>query len=124
VVVASPRAGAMCGQTPIVLALTALLTIVSLVQPGSAAAAAAGTAAFALTVIAWKRRAPRASSLGLLFVSCLGLAVTGLGPQQVIFGLAFAIYATVALRVPWFREATSSVREVTSHDEHPWPDQQ
>jgi membrane protease YdiL (CAAX protease family) len=64
-------------------------------------------AAFALTVIAWKRRAHGASSLGLLFVTCLALALAGFGPQQVVFGLAFAVYAIVALRVLWFREATS-----------------
>jgi membrane protease YdiL (CAAX protease family) len=63
-------------------------------------------AAFALTVIAWKRRAHGASSLGLLFVTCLALALAGVGPQQVVFGLAFAVYAIVAFRVSWFREAT------------------
>jgi hypothetical protein len=90
---------------PIVLALTALLTIVSLVPRGGAATAA-GVAAFAFTDIAWKWRAPGASSLGLLFVTCLALALVGIGPQQVMFGLAFAIYAVVASRVPWFRQAT------------------
>ena len=104
-VVASPRASALRGEAPIVVALTVLLTIVSLVPPGGAAIAA-GVAAFALTVIAWQRRAPGASSLGLLFVTCLALALVGIGPQQVVFGLAFAVYAVVASRVPWFREAT------------------
>jgi uncharacterized protein len=47
-----------------------------------------------------------ASSLGLLFVTCLVLALAGVGPQQVVFGLAFAVYAAVAARVTWFREAT------------------
>ena len=105
-VAASPGAGAVRGEAPIVLALTALLTIVSLVPPGSTAVAATGAAAFVLTAIAWKRRAAGASSLGLLFVSGLALALAGFGPQQVVFGLAFAIYAMVALRVSWFREAT------------------
>lgn len=104
-VVASPRASAVRGEAPIVLALTALLTVVSLV-PSGGATAAGGVAAFALTVIAWKRRAHAASSLGLLFVTCLALALAGFGPQQVVFGLAFAIYAIIAFRVPWFREAT------------------
>jgi hypothetical protein len=105
VVVASPRASAQRGEAPIVVALTSLLTIVSLVPPGGVAIAA-GVAAFAFNVIAWQRRAPGASSLGLLFVTCLALALTGIGPQQVVFGLAFAVYALVASRVPWFREAT------------------
>ena len=96
----------MRGEAPIVLALTALLTIVSLLPPGGAAAAAGG-AAFALTVIAWKRRAPGASSVGLLLVTCLALALLGFGPQQAVFGVAFALYAAVASRVPWFRDATS-----------------
>jgi hypothetical protein len=65
--------------------------------------------AFTLTVIAWRRRAPGASSLGLLFVMCLTLTLTGFGPQQAVFGVAFAVYAAVASRVPWFREATSWV---------------
>ena len=105
-VVASPRASAVRSEAPIVLALTALLTIVPILPPGGSAAAAGGTA-FALTVVAWKRRARGASSLGLLFVTCLALALAGLGPQQVVFGVAFAIYAAVASRVPWFREATA-----------------
>jgi membrane protease YdiL (CAAX protease family) len=93
-------------ETPIVLALTGLLTIVSLVPPGLAATAA-GVAALALTVLGWKLCAPGASSLGLLLVTCLSLALVGLGPQQVVFGLAFAVYAVVAWRVVWFRDATS-----------------
>jgi membrane protease YdiL (CAAX protease family) len=94
------------GDAPIVLALTALLTIVSLVPPAGTASAAA-VAVLAFTLIAWKRRAPGASSLGLLFVTCLALALAGFGPQQVVFGLAFAVYAVVAARVPWFREAAN-----------------
>ena len=104
--VTPPHASAVRGEAPIVLALTALLTIVSFVPPGGAATAAA-VAAFAFTVFAWERRAPGASSLGLLFVTHLALVLIGIGPQQVVFGLAFAVYAVVAARVPWFREAAS-----------------
>ena len=104
--VTPPQANAVRSDAPIVLALLALLTIVSLVPPGGAATAAA-MAALALTVVAWKWRAPGASSLGLLFVTCLALALVGIGPQQVVFGLAFAVYAMVVARVRWFREAAS-----------------
>lgn len=89
--VAPSRANIARGEAPIVLALTALLTIVSLVPPGGAAAAA-GAAALVLTVIAWNRRAAGASSLGLLFVTCLALGLGGIGPQQVVFALAFGVY--------------------------------
>ena len=92
----------MRGEAPIALALTAILTIVSLMRPGGATAAA-GLAALVLTAIAWKRHAVAASSLGLLFVSCLVLGLAGLGPQQVVFALAFAVYAFVISRVPWLR---------------------
>lgn len=92
-------------EAPIVLALTALLTASSVVPPG-VTAAAAGLAALVLTAIAWKRRAPASSSLGLLFVLCLVFGLAGLGPQQVVFALAFASYAVVVSRVPWLREAT------------------
>jgi hypothetical protein len=68
-------------EAPIVLALTALLTLVSLLPPGGAAAAAESVAV-ALTAVAWKRRARGASSLGLLFVTCLAFALAGFGPQQ------------------------------------------
>ncbi len=105
-IVASPRASAVRGETPIVLALTALLTIVSLLPPGGAVTAV-GVAVFALTAIAWTRRARGASSLGLLFATCLALALVGIGPQQLVFGLALAVYAVVATRVPWFRDAAS-----------------
>ena len=59
-----PHSRVVRGEAPIVLWLTALLTIVSLVPP-SGAATAAGLAAFAFTILAWRRRAPGASSLGL-----------------------------------------------------------
>ena len=104
--VTPPQANAVRGDAPIVLALIALMTLVSLVPPGGAATAAA-VAAFAFTVVAWRRRAPGASSVGFLFVTCLALALIGIGPQQVVFGLALAAYAMVAARVPWFREAAS-----------------
>lgn len=104
-VVAPPRANIVHGEAPIILALTALLTIVSLVPPGGAAAAASATT-LVLTVMAWNRRAAGASSLGLLFVTCLALGLAGIGPQQVVFALAFGVYAVVASRVTWFREAT------------------
>jgi hypothetical protein len=106
VVVTSPRASAVRDETPIVLALTALLTIVSLLPPGGAVTAV-GVAVFAFTAIAWKRRARGASSLGLLFVTCLALALVGISPQQLVFGLALAVYAVIATRVPWFRDAAS-----------------
>jgi uncharacterized protein len=91
-------------EAAIVLALTALVTIVPLLPPG-AAAALGGGAALALTAMAWIRRAPWASSLGVLFVTCLVLA--GAGPQQVVFALAFVVYAAIASSVPWFHEAVS-----------------
>lgn len=90
-------------EAPIVLALTALLITSSVAPPGGTAAAA-GLAAIVLTAIAWRRRAPASSSLGLLFVLCLVLGLAGLGPQQVVFALAFASYAVVVSRVPWLRE--------------------
>jgi membrane protease YdiL (CAAX protease family) len=102
-VVALPRPSA-AREAPIVLALTALLTIVSVLPPGSTVAVA-GLAALVLTVVAWARRAPAASSLGLLLVICLVLALAGLGPQQVVFAVAFAVYAIVVSRVPWLRGA-------------------
>ncbi len=43
----------MAGDAPLVLGLTMLLTIVSLLPPGSAAAVM-GIAALALTVIGWR----------------------------------------------------------------------
>jgi membrane protease YdiL (CAAX protease family) len=90
------------GEAPLVLALTGVLTFVSVLPPRGAAAAA-GLAALVLTGIAWKRRAPAASSLGLFFVTCLVLGLAGLGPQQVVFALAFAVYVAVVSRVPWLR---------------------
>ena len=64
-----------------------------------------GLGVLALTAVAWKWRAPGASSLGLLFVACLVLGLAGLGPQQLVFALAFVVYALVVPRVPWLRRA-------------------
>lgn len=98
----------MRSERRLVLALTLLLTMVSLQWPG-APAAAAGVVALTLTLIAWRNRAPAASSLGLLFVSCLVLALVGVGPQQVVFAMAFAVYAAVVTRTAWLRPAAQWV---------------
>jgi membrane protease YdiL (CAAX protease family) len=74
-------------------------------MPAGRGAAAVSTGVVALTVLAWKRRAAGASSLGLLLVTCLALVLAGIGPQQVVFALAFVVYAAVAARVSWFRAA-------------------
>ena len=102
------RAIAVRGEAPIIVALTALLTIVSLVPIGFAAAAS--LAVIALTMLAWRRRAPAATSLGVLFVACLALALAGLGPQQVVFAIAFTVYAVVLSRTPWLRGAVGWFR--------------
>ena len=96
---ARTRSGAARSETAIVLALTALLTIVPLVP--LVVAAPLAVAILALTVLAWRRRAPSATSLGVLAAACVSLAVVGVGPQQVVFPLAFAVYAVVVHRVPW-----------------------
>src|SRR5256712_2318719 len=88
----------------IVLVLTALLTIVPLVP--LLAIPAAGAIAV-LTVLAWRRRQQAAASLGLFSVTCIGLAVAGVGPQQVLFPIAFATYFIVVWLVPWLRRASS-----------------
>jgi membrane protease YdiL (CAAX protease family) len=98
----------MDGERNIVLALTALLTVVPLVP--RAAAAAAVFAFVALTVLAWHRRAPAATSLGILSVACVVPGVVGVGPQQVVFPAAFAIYAFVIRRTPWLRRASAWLR--------------
>ena len=96
---ARTRSGAARSETAIILALTALLTIVPLVP--LVAAAPLAVAILALTVLAWRRRAPFATSLGVLAAACVALGVAGVGPQQVVFPLAFAVYAVVVRRVPW-----------------------
>ena len=50
---------------------------------------------FAFTALAWYRRAPAATSLGLLFATCVILGLLGVGPQQVVFTAALAVYAVV-----------------------------
>jgi membrane protease YdiL (CAAX protease family) len=92
------------GERALVLALIGLLTVGSLLPIG-AAAAAVGVVAVAVTGVAWKRRAPAASSVGLLFITGLVLSLVGVGPQQVTFVLAFAVYFAVLGRVPWLRTA-------------------
>jgi membrane protease YdiL (CAAX protease family) len=89
----------------IILALTVLLTIAPLVPQGGVAVVM-GLGVLALTIVAWKWRVPGASSLGLLFVTCLVLWLAGLGSQQLVFALAFVVYALVVPRVPWLREAS------------------
>src|SRR2546425_735453 len=88
----------------IVLVLTALLTIAPLVP---LLAIPADVAIAVLTVLAWRRRQQAAASLGLFSVTCIGLAVAGVGPQQVLFPIAFATYFIVVWRVPWLRRASS-----------------
>jgi membrane protease YdiL (CAAX protease family) len=102
------RSGAARSETAIVLALTALLTIVPLVP--LVAAAPLAVAILALTVLAWRRRAPSATSLGVLAAACVVLGVVGVGPQQVVFPLAFALYAVVVRRVLWLHGAAAWFR--------------
>ncbi|MSO55761.1 MAG: CPBP family intramembrane metalloprotease [Acidobacteria bacterium] len=92
----------------IILGQTALLAVVPLMSPAGALPAGAGV--IALTTLAWHRCAPAATSLGLLFATCLALSLVGLGPQQVVFTAAFAIYAFVVRRVPWLRGAAAWFR--------------
>lgn len=96
---ARARSGAARSEAAIILALTALLTIVPLIP--LVAAAPVAVAIVALTVLAWRRRAPTATSLGVLAASCVALGAAGVGPQQVVFPLAFAVYAVIVHRVPW-----------------------
>jgi hypothetical protein len=91
-------------ETVIVLCLTALLTLAPLMPPAAAALPALGIVV--LMLLAWHWRAPAAASLGILSVACVGLSLAGLGPQQVFFTLAFAIYAVVVWRVPWLRDVS------------------
>ena len=91
----------------IVLALTALLTIVPLLP---VLALPAGAAIVALTILAWRRRDQPGASLGLFSTACVALAVAGVGPQQVLFPIAFTAYFMVVWRVPWLRRASSWLR--------------
>ncbi len=103
--IALSRPRAREGEVAIVLALTALVTVVSLMPLRSAAIA--GLAVIGLTLAAWRHRAAAATSLGLLFATCLALGLAGVGPQQGVFALAFVIYAGVISRVPWLCHAGS-----------------
>jgi hypothetical protein len=105
---ARTRSGAARSEAAIILALTALLTIVPLVP--LVAAAPPAVAIIALTVLAWRRRAPAATSLGVLAASCVVLGVVGVGPQQVVFPLAFAVYGVVVHRVPWLHGVSRWLR--------------
>ena len=91
----------------IVLVLTALLTIVPLVP---VLAIPAAVAIAILTILAWRRRQQAAASLGLFSVACVALSIAGVGPQQVLFPIAFATYFTSVWRVPWLRRASSWVK--------------
>jgi membrane protease YdiL (CAAX protease family) len=93
----------------LVLTLTGLLTLGSLLPIGFASAAL-GLAALATTAVAWRRHRPAASSVGLLFLTCLGLTLAGIGPQQVTFVLAFVLYFAVVARVSWLRPAGGWLR--------------
>lgn len=88
-------------EAAVVLALTTLLTAVSLVPLWGAAVA--GPAMIGLTLAAWRYRAAAAASLGLFSTTCLVLGLAGVRPQQVVFALAFAVYAGVVSRVSWLR---------------------
>jgi membrane protease YdiL (CAAX protease family) len=70
----------------------------------------AALAVVTLAILAWHRRAPAATSLSLLLVTCVVLGLVGLGPQQVVFTSAFAIYAFVIRRVRWLRGAATWFR--------------
>jgi membrane protease YdiL (CAAX protease family) len=92
------------GERAIVLTITALLIVVPLFP---LLAIPAAVAIVVVTVIAWQRRQQAASSLGLFAVACIALTIAGVGPQQVLFPIAFGIYFLVVWRVPWLRRATS-----------------
>jgi membrane protease YdiL (CAAX protease family) len=51
-----------------------------------------------------------AASLGFLFAVSLVLGLAGLGPQQIVLALAFAIYLVVFTRVAWLGGATGWLR--------------
>jgi membrane protease YdiL (CAAX protease family) len=70
------------------------------------AATPVAVAIVVLTILAWRRRALAATSVGILSVACVVLGIAGVGPQQVVFSLAFLISALIVWRVPWLRGAT------------------
>ena len=88
----------------IVLVLTALLIIIPLAP---VLAIPASVAIAVLTAIAWRRRQQAAASLGLFAVACVALAIAGVGPQQILFPIAFAVYFIVVWRLPWLRRASA-----------------
>src|SRR5437762_2523301 len=88
----------------LVIALTALITIAPLVS--LAAATPVAIAIVVLTIVAWRLRALAATSVGIFSVACVVLGIAGIGPQQVVFSVAFVISALIVWRVPWLREAT------------------
>jgi hypothetical protein len=100
----TPEARGLRTQRFLVIALTALITIAPLVS--LAAAAPVAIAIVVLTIVAWRLRALAPTSVGILSVACVVLGIAGVGPQQVVFSLAFLICALVVWRVPWLREAT------------------
>jgi hypothetical protein len=63
-----------------------------------------------LTVIAWRRRAAAVASLGILATCGVALGLAGLGPQQVVFPIAFAVYAVVIRRTSWLRGSAGWLR--------------
>ena len=69
--------------------------------------AGGGMVTILLTAIALRRRMVAASSTGVLFVAVLLLGLIGLGPQQLLFGVAFVAYWVVTSRLAWLREAAS-----------------
>ena len=101
--VASARASAGRGEGPIALVLTVRPIASPCPWRGGRSRRAGGAGAGRDRVEAAGAWSELARSP---FVTCLALALTGFGPQQVVFGMAFALYAVVAFRVSWFREAT------------------
>ena len=90
-------------EAVLVLALTGLVISVSFVPPPGIVVAA-GLVAVVLTTTAWRKRMPAGTSMGLLLVAVLAAASTGLGPQQVVFALAFVVYGVVIARARWLRD--------------------
>jgi membrane protease YdiL (CAAX protease family) len=101
-----PRADRV--EAAIILALTGLLAIVPVTL--AASMLPAGVLVVTLTILAWFRRAPAATSLGLLFTACMATGLALVGPQQVVFAIAFAVYAVVVGRVQWLRGAATWFR--------------
>src|SRR2546425_11657669 len=98
----TPEARGLHTQRFLVIALTALITIAPLVS--LAAAAPVAIAIVVLTIVAWRLRALAPTSVGILSVACVVLGIAGVGPQQVVFSLAFLMCALVVWRAPWRAE--------------------